>query len=270
MTAFALLLAYDGSDFFGWWRQPGMRTVAGVLDEAFVRIGEPAAAAIGASRTDAGVHARGQVAVVSLARSWRPPHLQRALSPHLPPDLSCQGVACVDEEWNPAHAAIGKTYSYWIDNGAIGDPFSRRTAWRPAFRLDINALAQAAALIPGRRDWRAFVRRGDEREDTVRTISEVTWQEQGDFLICSITGEGFIYRLARSLVGGMVAVANETCSLDHLRQALGGEESPAGAQQAPARGLCLEQVEFETALAWEHYDPRAAKAATGTPPPEPA
>jgi len=263
MPACALLLAYDGSDFVGWWRQPGLRTVAGALDEAFARIGEPGAHALGASRTDAGVHARRQVAVVSHARQWRPPHLQRALAPHLPPDLSCQGVAHVADGWNATHSALGKTYTYWIDNGAINDPFARRTAWRPPFRLDLAALSAVAQLIPGRRDWCAFARRGDEREDTVRTITEVSWQAEGGFLVCSVSGDGFIYRLVRSLVGGMVAVANETCTRDQFRRALAGEDGPASAQQAPARGLCLEEVRYASDLAWEHYDPHSPRPASG-------
>jgi tRNA pseudouridine38-40 synthase len=259
MPNYALMLAYDGSDFAGWWRQPDRRTVATTLDLAIARLGEGSASAVGASRTDAGVHARGQVAHVQLARRWRPDHFQRALAPHLPADLSCLAAAAVSDGWHATHDAIGKTYSYWIDNGEIADPFSRHTSWRPPFRLRLERLQAVAAAVPGRRDWAAFARRGEEREDLVRTITEARWSAEGGFLVLSLAGEGFIYRLVRSLVGSMVAVAHGSLPLEAFAAALAGEPSPAGAQQAPARGLCLEQVRYAPEPAWERFDqPRAA------------
>jgi tRNA pseudouridine38-40 synthase len=248
---FALLIAYDGADFLGWWRQPGARTVAGELDAAFARIGEPAAAPVGASRTDAGVHARGQVAHAALARPWRPLDLQRALASQLPEDLSCLAAAPVGETWHATHAAVEKTYTYRIANAIVADPFLRRTSWRPDFRLDLAALAPLAPQLVGRRDWRAFARRGDEREDTVRAITAASWEERDRVLICTLSGDGFIYRLARSLVGAMVAIANRSCAEADLDAALAGRDSPAADYQAPARGLCLERVRYEPEPAWE-------------------
>ncbi|MBA3710618.1 MAG: tRNA pseudouridine(38-40) synthase TruA, partial [Planctomycetes bacterium] len=198
----------------------------------------------------AGVHARGQVAHVVTTRAWKPQHLQRALAPHLPADLSCFGVAAVAPDWHAVHQALGKTYSYWIDNGAVADPFARRTAWRTPFRLQLGDLQEVAAMIPGRRDWRAFARRGDEREDTVREVTSVAWRAEGDFMVCAIDGAGFIYRQVRSLVGAMVAVANASCTREDLSLALSGEPTAASAQQAPARGLCLEAVRYEPEPAW--------------------
>ena len=246
MPRFALLIAYDGSDFAGWWRQPGLRTVAGELDAALARIGEGAAAPVGASRTDAGVHARGQVAHVDLARSWESSALHRALAGQLPADCTVRMATPVADAWHAVHDASGKTYTYTIDNGALGDPFRTRHAWRTPFRLDLTALNGLAALIPGRRDWCAFARRGDHREseDFVRTITAVGWHADGDLLICTVTGEGFVYRLVRSLVGALVATAHGGCSRADFDAALAGQESPAGAQQAPAHGLCLKRVHY--------------------------
>lgn len=254
MASLALMLAYDGSGFAGWWRQPDQRTVAGELDAAFARIGEPGAAPVGASRTDAGVHARGQVAHAALARAWEPRSLLRALAEQLPPDLACVAAAPVGADWNAAHAAVGKTYSYRIDAGVVADPFAHRTAWRPPFRLDLAALQAAAAPIAGRRDWRAFARRGEAREDTVRTITRVAWRAERDALLCEIDGDGFIYRLVRSLVGAMVAVAHGGCPAGELERALAGEATGASQQQAPAHGLCLERVRYAPEPAWVRPD----------------
>lgn len=250
MPSFALLVAYDGSDFAGWWRQPGERTVAGVCDAACVRLGEDAASAVGASRTDAGVHARGQVAHLAVERDWSASDLHAALNHHLPADAACLAVAAVADTFHACHDAVEKNYSFCIDNGTVANPFAHRYAWRPPFRLDLDILNSVAQSIPGRRDWRAFARRGDSRNDLVRSISDVHWHSDGSRLICAVNGDGFIYRLVRSLIGAMVAVAHGSCSRHDLDLALRGEDSPASAQQAPAHGLCLEHVRYAEELRW--------------------
>jgi len=244
---FALLIAYDGTDFAGWWRQPGSRTVAGVFDEAFARLGEPQAQVVGASRTDAGVHAEGQVAHVTTARAWDADDLRRALATHLPGDAACRLVVPTSDDWDACHTAIGKTYRYTIDHGEVADPFLARFAWRTPFRLDVQRLIDAAVGIAGERDWSGFSRRGETRHldgDLVRRIDRVAWSHVEHRLCCEVTGGGFTYRLVRSLVGAMVAVANGTCSRADLDHALAGHDSPAGRQQAPARGLCLMRVAY--------------------------
>ncbi len=248
---FALLIAYDGTDFAGWWRQPGTRTVAGVFDEAFTRIGEPLAQVVGASRTDAGVHAEGQVAHVTTARTWEPDELRRALATHLPGDVACRDISVQFDAWDACHAASGKTYRYTIDHGTVADPFLARFAWRTPFRLDPQRLNEAAQGIAGERDWSGFSRRGETRHldgDLVRHIERVAWTVEGQRLCCEVTGGGFTYRLVRSLVGAMVAVANGTCGRAQLDQALAGRDSPAGHQQAPAHGLCLMRVRYPNVI----------------------
>ena len=244
-------MAYDGSDFSGWWRQKERRSVAGVCDAAFRRMGENHAAPIGASRTDAGVHATGQVAHVELERAWEPASLIKALAGHLPPDCACRSVAIVEDTWHAVHNTTGKTYTYAIDNGPVADPFMARYAWRPPFRMEFSSLATLAACIPGKREWSAFSRRGEYRIDTVRTIDRVAWLADGNRLVCTVSGDGFTYRLVRSLVGAMVACAHGTCSRSALEQALAGTRTPASAQQAPAHGLCLKHVHYATEPEWK-------------------
>ncbi len=206
---------------------------------------------MGASRTDAGVHARGQVAHVHLARAWQPRELARALAPQLPSDLGIRATAAVGQEWHAVHDARGKTYSYAIDNALFGDPFRARTHWRPPFRLACAGLARCAEQLLGRRDWSGFARRGDAREDLVCAVQELRWSEADGALVCRIRADRFIYRLARSLVGAMVAQAHGSISRYEIERALAGEASPAGTQQAPAHGLCLEEVHYEPAPRWE-------------------
>lgn len=247
----ALLITYDGTDFAGWWRQPGRRTVAGVFDEAFLRIGEAQAQVVGASRTDAGVHAQGQVAHVTTSRPWAARDLRHALGDHLPTDAACREVVAVADGWDACRDAVAKTYRYTIDHGEVPDPFLARFAWRPPFRLDPDRLQEAARDIAGERDWSGFARRGETRHldgDLIRRIDRVAWSVAGPRLCCEVTGGGFTYRLVRSLVGAMVAVANGTCSGADLAAALAGQDVPAGHQQAPARGLALMGVAYPTTL----------------------
>jgi len=249
VPVFALRLAYDGGGFAGWAGQGDLRTVAGEVVAACARLGEGSVDVQGASRTDAGVHARGQVARVTLSRFDGPTGVARTLARHLPADVVCTAVAAVGDDFDPVRNG-GKTYSYTIDNGVVADPFMRHLRWRPPFRLDLADLYRAALLIPGRRDWQAFSRRGETRTDAVRTIHGCAWSAVGDTLVCTISGDGFTYRLVRSLVGAMVAVAHGSCPLDDFARALAGESTAAAAQQAPAEGLCLERITYVPEPEW--------------------
>jgi tRNA pseudouridine38-40 synthase len=251
MPRYALRLAYAGTDFAGWWRQPGLRTVAGELDAAFARIGENGAAAVGASRTDAGVHARGQVAHVDCARAWPAAALARALAHQLPPDLVCRGVAAVAPDWHAVHAASGKTYRYRLHVAPHADPFlAARIAWRLPFPCACAALNAAALQLRGELDLRAFARRGEHREDLRTVLAPVRWHDLAGYRICRVQGTRFAYRLVRSLIGGMVAVAHGTVTHAEWTAALAGSATPAAQQQAPAHGLCLERVHYAVAPAW--------------------
>jgi tRNA pseudouridine38-40 synthase len=247
------MLAYDGTAFAGWWRQPNARTVAECIDIACARFGEPDARVVGVSRTDAGVHARCQVAHLDTTRDYEASRLLGILATHLPSDLACYGVAVVDENWHACYQAQDKTYRYTISNGEIPDPFMARFAWRPPYRLALDKLQAASASIAGKRDWRGFVKRGETRHhdgDLIRDIHRVTWTAENDLLLCHVTGAGFTYRLVRSLVGAMVAVAHGTCRQEDLSAALAGNTTSASAQQAPACGLCLHDVRYSPSPNW--------------------
>ncbi|MBA3846358.1 MAG: tRNA pseudouridine synthase A [Planctomycetes bacterium] len=251
MPRFALFIAYDGTAFAGWWRQKDRRTVAGEIDRAFARLGERGAEAVGASRTDAGVHAKGQVAHVDLKRAWQPLALANALARQLPADVSCYGVAAVADDWHAVHLVRSKNYRYVLDVGDCPDPFiAARFSWRVAKRPTLADLRSAAALVPGSRDWRAFRRRGDHRDDTRCRVLRCTWTARERYLICSISATGFIYRLARSLVGGMLGVATGALEWGDWRAALDGETTEASRQQAPALGLCLHHINYPSEPEW--------------------
>lgn len=251
MPQFALRLAYDGTDFAGWWRQPGLRCVASHVDQAGMAIGEPQLHSHGIARTDGGVHARAQIARVSCQRQWSAAAFCQALNRQLDGDCRCLGAAAVDQDWDLLGAADSKTYCYRCDSTAHGDPFQRRWAWRAPLGADWQLLQKAAHLLQGRHDFRCFLRRGDYRQDTVCNLEEVRWLQEHGQRQCWMRGNRFIYRLARSLVGCMWSIARGSSSLNDLEHALNqGVANPATQQQAPAHGLCLEQVSLIHELNW--------------------
>jgi tRNA pseudouridine38-40 synthase len=253
---YALLIAYDGTDLTGWWRQAEGRSVAGCLDAAFALLGEPAAAVVGASRTDAGVHAHGQVAHVDCERTWDVRDLVRSLNRHLPPAAVVRGAVAVDPDFHAVHAVVAKTYRYAVDLGPVADPFLARWAWRPPYHLDPTRLPALAARVTAMTTAAAFARRGDQRDDLSVAIRSCRWHRRGSTWIASITADRFTYRLVRSLVGGMLATAQGTCSDAQWSAALTGEDSPAGQQQAPARGLHLWRVTYPRPLVFTPSIPR--------------
>lgn len=251
MPRYALRIAYDGTDYCGWWRQPDRPSVASMFDAAFERIGEAGAEPMAASRTDAGVHAEAQVAHVACQRAWQPHALVHALNTQLPQDIACTAAAAVADDWHAVFTARGKTYRYEIDNGHSRNPLRQRYSWRPPGKPALAALQAVAALVPGDRDWSAFARSNDPREDYRRSITTVVWTADAERLLCHVSGAAFTYHLVRSLVGAMCACAGGQCEVSELKKALNGEVSRATDFQAPARGLCLEQVTYDPEPAWE-------------------
>ena len=212
------------------------------------------AEALGAARTDAGVHAEGQVAHVDCSRAWACDELVHALNTHLDSDVSCLAAAAVDETWHACHASSGKTYRYEIDAAQSPDPLRQRYAWRPPGKLHLDRLQELAARIPGERDWSAFARSADAREDYVRDIFQMQVAEVagtfGPRFVFTVQGKGFTYHLVRSLVGAVIAVATQRCAEADLDAALRAQASEAANFQAPAKGLCLERVHYPEMLPW--------------------
>lgn len=239
-------LAYDGTDLRGAAALPGVRTVVGEVRAALARCGEADAVVEALSRTDAGVHASGQVVAIDGLR-----HETRALAGlrrHLPPAIAALAAAAVVT----APVAVEKTYAYVLDLSCAGQPFATRFSWRPPYDVPLAGLHTAAALVPGDRDWRAFARRGETREDLRREIRAVRWRGVGDLAVCEVVGAGFTYRLVRSLVGAMIGVARGAYAEQDLVAALRGDAHPVAQEQAPACGLHLASILLHPEPAWQN------------------
>lgn len=230
-----LRIAYDGTHFAGCPALPGQRTICSALEQALARVQAPPTALETLSRTDAGVHARGNVAVVELPRVFSPTELLAILARHLPEDLRCIAVATAPDRVH----VLGKTYAYTLDVSAWGDPLRARTAHRVPRPPELGRLARLSERLAGTHDFTAFRRGGETRHDLRRTLSRAQWVSGEGTLTFEVEGQGFTYRLVRSLVGGMIAVAIGACSEQDWHDALDGHPTHASRQTAPARGLCL-------------------------------
>ena len=243
-----LRIAYVGTDFAGWQRQKNALAVQQVVEEALARILGRSVTVVGAGRTDAGVHARGQAAHVAVAARSPAAATRRALvhgaNRHLPPSVRVLDAARVNDAFHARTSAVLKVYGYRLCRARVIDPF-RAPFVAPAPReLDVEAMKSAASLLPGRHDFSAFARSGGSHRQPERTIHRAEWIEAGDELIFRVAGDGFLRGMVRALVGTTLEIGRGRRSVDDFADLLGGGSRTEAGPNAPARGLCLERVEY--------------------------
>lgn len=247
MPPYRITLAYDGTDFLGWQRQSdgAGRTVQGEVEAALARLAGGAAVAVaGAGRTDAGVHAVGQVASFDLPRDVAPARLQRALNGLLPEDVRVLDAGLAPEGFHARRSAVSKLYRYVLDSGGVALPQRRRYAgWIP-WPLDRARVAAAAALYLGRHDFASLASSGSSVATTTRTVtrSEVSFDDAT--LVYEVEAEGFLRKMVRSMVGGLVAAGRGAVSVEDLARALDARDRRGWPPPAAACGLTLVRVSY--------------------------
>jgi tRNA pseudouridine38-40 synthase len=242
--AYRLLLAYDGTAFHGFQRQPRQVTVQGELEGALFRLTGRRAPVVGASRTDAGVHATGQVAVWAPADCRIPPdRLRLALNEALNPRIVVRDCTVVADDFDPRRAARAKTYAYRIWTGGPPPPEQASFVWWLGAPLSLPALDRLARQFVGVHDFRAFRGEGSSARTTTRRIYAAGWTHAQGMWTFRVTGNGFLYHMVRMMVGAMVAEVAEGHA-DLVASGLGHPEGPKVAPPAPAQGLCLERVDY--------------------------
>jgi tRNA pseudouridine38-40 synthase len=259
-----LIVAYDGTSFVGWQRQAAGSSIQGALEEAFGRLDGRHVTVVGAGRTDAGVHAAGQVASVMLETPRHPAEVLRALNAMLPPDVRVLRVEQAADRFHARHASRAKTYCYRIVNGPIASPFTARYAWHVPWPLDADAMDVAARQLEGEHDFAAFRSTGSEVRETVRRLFESrvrVWTLDaadpdaagagpsaplagGRMILYVVRGSGFLRHMVRAIVGTLVEIGSGRMEIDAMRRVIAsGGRGGAGAT-APAHGLCLVNVEY--------------------------
>ncbi len=245
MPRFKLLLEYDGAPFVGWQRQENGVSVQQVLEEAvFAMTGEERVVA-GAGRTDAGVHASGQVAHLDLSRDWTPFRLAEGLNAHcVPHPVAVLGVESVADNFDARHSARGRRYVYRVVNRRAPLTFDRGCAWRIKPRLDVNAMREAALVLIGRHDFTTFRDVQCQAKSPVRTLDRLDVVRDGDAVTFEVGALSFLHRQVRSMVGSLVDVGTGRWTAVDLRAALEAADRSRCGQVAPPHGLYLTRVDY--------------------------
>jgi len=276
MPTFKITLAYDGTDYVGWQLQANGVSIQGLLEDALRALDERDVRVTGAGRTDAGVHALGQVAAFTIQRALTADAVVRAVNAHLPGAVRVLSAEAVAETFHPRSGATTKTYRYRIWNGEAVSPFERRYTWHLAGALDVEAMRAAARLVEGRHDFAAFQTAGSDVKTTVRDVlvsrmtdcglripdcrfpsgSAIRNQSairnpQSAILEYEITGTGFLRHMVRTLVGTLVEVGRGRQPVEWITGVLASRDRTTAGPTAPPEGLFLVSVEYGDSLAAE-------------------
>jgi tRNA pseudouridine38-40 synthase len=243
MAAYRLIIEYDGEGFSGWQKQPGRRTVQGAIEAALAVVAREEIRIQGASRTDAGVHALGQVASFETALELDPRRLADGVSALCRPDAAIVRAELAPPGFNARRDAKGKRYLYRLLNRTSPSPLCARTSWHLREPLDLVAMRAAAAILVGTHDFAGFRAADCGREDTVRTISAFDVSERGDGVVeVEVRGTAFLKNMVRIMVGTLVAVALGKMTTAGVARALETGDRTLAGQTAPAHGLTLVEV----------------------------
>ena len=249
MRNIRLLLAYDGSEFSGWQVQPDAATIQGTLASAIGRVTGEKVLPQGSGRTDAGVHALGQVATFAIESSIPAANLVKALNDVLPPSIRVLEASEAASDFHARKSAHSKTYRYRMFRGPICPPFLARYVWHYPYPLDEDTMQQAAALVIGEHDFTSFAavdpeRCDDEVTSNVRRIFTSTWEQAGEELIYTVQGSGFLHHMVRNLVGTFLLAGKSTLKPDTISEILTARNRAAAGATAPAGGLYLVSVDY--------------------------
>lgn len=247
---FKLLIQYDGTDFHGWQVQDNARTIQGELERVIGMLENDEVKVVGSGRTDAGVHAEGQVANVHLTRQFTPDKLRNAVNGNMWRDIRIISAEAAPDEFHARFTAKMKTYVYRVVNAPVMSPFWARYAHHESRPLDVSKMNDAARLFLGEHDWTAFSSAQADGESRVRTVSGFTvesrWDDRARASIVEfrISAKGFLRYMVRSIVGTMLEVGRNEKDFDTIQTAIvGGDRSLAGIT-APPNGLTLQSVEY--------------------------
>ena len=248
---YRLLIQYDGTDFHGWQVQENSRTIQGEMERVIGMLDDDEVKVIGSGRTDAGVHAEGQVANVRMSRSFTPEKLKQAINGNMWRDIRMMKVEKAPDEFHARFSAKQKTYVYRVVNAPVMSPFWRRFAHHEGRPLDVARMNEAARFFQGEHDWTAFSSAQADGDNRVRTISsfsvESSWDSRAGATMIEfrITANGFLRYMVRSIVGTMLEVGRGEKDSDTIQTAIvTGDRSLAG-KTASAQGLTLLRVDYD-------------------------
>lgn len=239
-----LVVQYDGTDYCGFQRQPGLTTIESELTDALSQLLDAPTAIVGAGRTDAGVHALGQTVTFETESPIPTERIARALNALLPDDIAAVEAAEVPRDFHPRYDAVGKLYGYRILNRSLPSPFIGRYAWHLAWDLDAELMRAAAGMLLGEHDFRAFSSSGSSVEGTVREVRRLDIERHGEIIEIRAEGNGFLYMMVRRIVGTLTDVGRGLIPVDEVREILDSLDRTRVKTIAPPQGLSLIKVTY--------------------------
>jgi tRNA pseudouridine38-40 synthase len=242
---FQVRLAYDGTDFYGSQYQPEQRTVQGELQRALEKIGWQGKSVYFAGRTDAGVHAAGQVVAFDLKWDHTEEELKRALNAVLPPDIAAGQIHRTRSDFQPRYDALSREYHYRILTSPTRDPLQERYCWRVWPKLDLRKMKRETRLLVGSFDFAALGSPHQPDGSTIRRIERAGWRSKGNLLVFEIVGNAFLYHMVRRIVMALVEIGQDNGPAAGIRTYLENPAGPPARGLAPARGLTLVKVEYK-------------------------
>ena len=244
MKRIMLRVAYDGTDFSGWQVQNEMRTVEGELNKAISELTGETIEVIGASRTDSGVHSKGNVAVFDTESTIPAEKFMYAVNSLLPEDVTVTGSKEVDGDFHPRHCKSIKTYEYRIYTSRINNPLKRRYAYRFPTDLDVEKMDEAAKYLIGEHDFKSFCCVRTQAETTVREIYSADVFRDDEDIVIRVTGAGFLYNMVRIIAGSLTDVGSGKYEPVHIKEVLEGTDRTLAGPTAEPQGLTLMNIEF--------------------------
>jgi len=246
MPRYRLTLEYDGGPFVGWQRQDNGHSVQGALEAALARFTRETPTVTGAGRTDAGVHATGQVAHIDLEREWDPFRLSEALNYHLRPDpVAVVAAETAEPRFHARFSATGRAYRYRIDTRRAPKVLEPNRSWRLAKSLDTRAMAEAAAILVGHHDFSAFRSAFCQARSALRTLDRLEVIERDDEILIEAAARSFLHNQVRIMVGSLAQVGFGRWAPERIAEALASGTRADAGQTAPPQGLYLTAVTYD-------------------------
>lgn len=246
MPNFCLAIAYAGTKYSGWQVQKNAKTIQGAIEKALEKILGEKIRIIGAGRTDAGVHAKAQVANFKTKRNFPPDKLQKALNANLPKDISIIGIKQVPAKFHSRFDAKSKIYRYTILNSQTNDPFSKPFYYKVPCKINIPSMRKEANVLIGKHDFKAFQAKSASSviKSTVRTIKKISVKRDKQFIYIEIEANGFLHNMVRNIVGTLIEIGREYLPKGSMRKILSSKDRRKAGPTAPAKGLALLKVKY--------------------------
>lgn len=243
MRNLKLTIQYDGTKYCGWQKQPNSSGIQGTIEYAIYEITKEKVNITGSGRTDAGVHALGQVANFKTNSSIPAARIPDALNAKLPKDISIIDCQEVSDNFHSRYSATGKIYRYLIYNKPYRSPLYKDTSYHVRYELDIEKMRSEAKLLLGTHDFKGFMSSGSSVKDTVRTIHNISIENSGDLIALEVEGNGFLYNMVRIIVGTLVDIGRGRIDKS-LEEIIASQDRGEAGHTAPAHGLFLKKVHY--------------------------